>query len=312
MNYLGIDIGGTSAKLGIVDREGNVLSEDSCNICFDHYNTPILTTVSKKIDEFIAANHICMQELAGIGVSATGQIDTESGTVIGAAGHIKGWEGTQIKKELESSYGIKTTVVNDANSVAIAEHWIGKAKGADNALVITIGTGVGGGIISDSKILLGSRGIAGEIGHFVIDYNGRLCSCGNRGCYEQYASMTALIKTVRQQKQLLEKYHLSMEDINGTKIFEMVAEGSVPMIEIVDAWIDYVAAGLIGLTHIFSPEIIVIGGGVSKQEELFVNKLRKKVMNSVMPIYKETVRIEAASLGNSAGFVGAVCYCIND
>ncbi len=312
MSYLGIDIGGTAAKLGIVDRMGRVIREDSCDVSFDGYDTPIMTTVIKKLDEFAAANHIDICGLDGIGVSATGQIDTPSGTVIGSAGHIKGWEGTRIKEELESRYTVRTTVVNDANCVAIAEHWIGRAKGACNALVITIGTGVGGGIISDSKILLGSKGAAGEIGHFSLDCHGRLCSCGNRGCYEQYASMTALVNTVRQQKQLLKQYQLHEEEINGKRIFELAAEGMAPMLEIVDEWIDFIACGLVGLTHIFAPEIILIGGAVSRQQELFIDKLRRKVLARVMPVFRSTTRLEAAALGNSAGLVGAVCYCMNN
>lgn len=309
MSYLGIDIGGTAAKLGIVDREGNIICEDTCSVDFDQYSTPILTTVHKKLVEFTEANHIQLQELEGIGVSATGQIDTDSGTVIGSAGHIYGWEGTQIKHEMEDRYGLRTTVVNDANCVAIAEHWVGKAKGADNALVITIGTGVGGGIISASKILLGNQGIAGEIGHFIIHYHGASCSCGNRGCYEQYASMTALVHTVRKQKQLLEQYHLNKEEINGKRIFELAAAGDKALLEIIDTWIEYIATGIIGLTHIFSPEIIIIGGGVSSQKELFIDRLRSKVKQSVMPVFR-TVRLEAAELGNNAGLVGAVRYCM--
>ncbi len=311
MNYLGIDIGGTAAKFGIVEEDGRILLEESCDVSFDHYETPILTTVTRKIDEFAHKNRVHIQDLAGIGVSATGQIDTESGIVIGSAGHIKNWEGVPIKKELEDRYGIRTTVVNDANCVAIAEHWLGKAKGAANALIITIGTGVGGGIISDSRILLGNKGVAGELGHFVIEYGGRLCSCHNRGCYEQYASMTALVATVRQHKQLLEQYRLQEEDINGKLIFELASKNSIPVLEMIDTWIDYIACGLVGLTHIFSPELILIGGGVSRQKELFIDQLRDKVLKSVMPVFRETVRLEAAELGNSAGLVGAVRYCMN-
>jgi glucokinase len=310
MSYLGIDIGGTAAKLGMVDGAGRIIREDSCDVSFDRYDTPILTTVIKKLDEFAAANRINIRELEGIGVSATGQIDTGSGTVIGSAGHIKNWEGTRIKEELESRYAVKTTVVNDANCVAIAEHWIGKARGAVNALVITIGTGVGGGIISDSKILLGSKGVAGEIGHFVLDCHGRPCSCGNRGCYEQYASMTALVNTVKQQKQLLEKYQLDEAEVNGKRIFELASEGAAPILEIVEEWIDFIACGLVGLTHIFAPEIILIGGAVSRQQELFIDKLRRKVLAGVMPVFRSTTRLEAAALGNNAGLVGAVCYCM--
>lgn len=310
MNYLGIDIGGTSVKIGLVNKNGEILKAHNYSVNFDNYNTPIFETVKKSIEIFLQDNNILEDSLEGIGVSATGQVNSNSGVIVGVGGNIKNWCGTEIKKELEDIYKIKTTVVNDANSMIIGEKWVGKAKGYNNVIGITIGTGVGGGIIVDSKILLGHIGIAGELGHFSIDTKGKKCTCGNIGCYEQYASMTALIKEVIQKYDTIDNLSVKKEDINGKYIFEELERENSQIKEIVESWIENIGKGLVSLTHIFNPEIILIGGAVSKQENLFIEPLRKYVLSHVMEKFGETLKLEAAELGNNAGLVGAVYYNI--
>ena len=310
MNYLGIDIGGTSVKIGLVNKNGEILKAHNYSVNFDNYNTPIFETVKKSIEIFLQDNNILEDSLEGIGVSATGQVNSNSGVIVGVGGNIKNWCGTEIKKELEDIYKIKTTVVNDANSMIIGEKWVGKAKGYNNVIGITIGTGVGGGIIVDSKILLGHIGIAGEIGHFSIDTKGKKCTCGNIGCYEQYASMTALIKEVIQKYDTIDNLSVKKEDINGKYIFEELERENSQIKEIVESWIENIGKGLVSLTHIFNPEIILIGGAVSKQENLFIEPLRKYVLSHVMEKFGETLKLEAAELGNNSGLVGAVYYNI--
>lgn len=308
--YLGIDIGGTAVKIGMVTEEGKILLSNSYDVAFDSYETPIFDTVKKSIEIFIRENYIDMKSIEGIGVSATGQVNSNTGTIIGVGGNIKNWCGTEIKKELEEIYNIKTTVVNDANCMVIGEQWVGKDRGYKNIVGVTIGTGVGGGIIVDSKILLGSIGIAGELGHFSINSEGKKCTCGNIGCYEQYASTTALIKIVRDKFEELDILSFKKEDLNGKVIFEEVSRGNKKLQEILDEWIINIGKGLVSLVHIFNPEIIIIGGGVSKQEELFIKPLRKYVLENVMKRFGENLRLEAAELGNNAGLVGAVYYNI--
>lgn len=310
MNYLGIDIGGTSVKIGLVNKNGEILKAHNYSVNFDNYNTLIFETVKKSIEIFLQDNNILEDSLEGIGVSATGQVNSNSGVIVGVGGNIKNWCGTEIKKELEDIYKIKTTVVNDANSMIIGEKWVGKAKGYNNVIGITIGTGVGGGIIVDSKILLGHIGIAGELGHFSIDTKGKKCTCGNIGCYEQYASMTALIKEVIQKYDTIDNLSVKKEDINGKYIFEELERENSQIKEIVESWIENIGKGLVSLTHIFNPEIILIGGAVSKQENLFIEPLRKYVLSHVMEKFGETLKLEAAELGNNAGLVGAVYYNI--
>ena len=312
MSYLGVDIGGTAVKLGLVDAKGKVIASNSYSVSFDNYETPIFETVKKSIKEFLQDNSVLNSSLKGIGVSATGQVNSNIGAIVGVGGNIKNWCGTEIKKELEEIYKVKTTVINDANSMIIGEQWVGKAKGYSNVIGITIGTGVGGGIIVDSKILLGNIGIAGELGHFSIDTNGKKCPCGNIGCYEQYASMTALVKEVIQKYDDLDNLSVKKEDINGKYIFDELQKGNSQIKEIVDSWIEYIGKGLVSLTHIFNPEIILIGGGVSKQEKLFIEPLKDYVLSHVMKKFSEGLRVEAAELGNNAGLVGAVYYNINN
>jgi glucokinase len=311
VNYIGVDIGGTQVKIGMIDETGTVGKACAYDVAFDGYDTPIIDTVNVKLTQFMNENGLKDSNLLGIGISATGQIDVNEGKVVGAAGHIKNWEGCCIKEHIKRIYSGPVTVMNDANCAALAEQWIGGAQGASDAVVITIGTGVGGGIIANSEIICGAGGGAGEIGHIPIRNNGTKCSCGNTGCYEQYASTTALVKMVRQALES-GKLNISLFDsgiINGRTIFNAAGKDSC-LDKILDRWIDYVADGLVGIIHIFNPQVVLIGGGVSVQKELFIDPLRSKVVNRVMPSYARILKLDAAKLGNDAGMVGAVYYCM--
>ena len=307
--YLGIDIGGTAVKFGLVNGEGVIVSEISeYPVKFDNYETPIIETVVKSAKEFMSKNNKAFFDINGIGVSATGGINSKLGIVEGSAGHIKNWEGTNIKERLEAEFGMNTAVLNDANAAALGEMWKGAAKGSENVVVMTIGTGVGGGIIVDSKILLGRKGFAGEIGHIPVNVDGEKCSCGNMGCIEHYGSTSALVRNVKKAVASGEITGIKEEEIDGTLIFKEVAAGNIVIIKYVDEWINYISATLVGLVHTFNPEMVILGGGVSKQKELFVDKVRDKVFNGVMHNFAQGLSIEAAELGNNAGIIGAVKF----
>lgn len=303
--YLGIDIGGTSVKIGLVDEDANILYAKEYAVAFDNYKTPILDTVLKSSSLFLEEFEIDKNSLKGIGVSATGQIDSLEGKVAGTGGNIRNWDNSQIKKDFEKKFDLPTVVVNDANCVALGEKWMGAARENKNFIVITIGTGLGGGIFVDNKIVLGRVGFAGELGHFSIDKNGRTCTCGNKGCYEQYASMTALINQVKIK---YNKNNIDFESskINGRYLFSKIEEDDIIKTSI-EEWINDIASGLVSLTHIFNPEKIIIGGGVSARKD-FVDKLSKEVLTRVMPNFAKNLEIVAAKLGNNAGLVGAVYY----
>lgn len=307
--YLGVDIGGTEVKIGIVTAFGYIVKTENFLVNYDNYRTPIVETVLKSIDIFINKNNLDISTILGIGVSATGQIDTYNGVVVGTAGHINNWISTPLKNIIQSKYSIPVSVANDANCAIIGEHWKGSAVGFSNVIMITIGTGIGGGIISDGKLLSGKIGIAGEIGHFPINISGKKCSCGNPGCYEQYASTTALVNSVKTL--LSSNPNIDPQNINGKFIFEQINLCNKEIEIIVDKWIENISIGLVGLIHIFNPELVIIGGGVSSQEEFFIKPLRNKVFEMIMPSFKNQLKLSSASLGNNAGLCGAVYNLIS-
>ncbi len=315
MNYLGIDIGGTAVKFGVITDSGEVITRNEYPVAFDGYVTPILDTVMLRCREFLdsysktSGNTTDIREMiGGIGVSATGQIDSVHGVVAGVGGNITNWQGSRIKDVLEAEYDVPVRVLNDANCAALAELWLGNAKGCRQVVMITIGTGVGGGIIVNGDILTGQSGFGGELGHFIIDKNGRTCTCGNCGCYEQYASMTSLVRTVKDQLPLDGHPDLTGESVNGRKIFELVKQGEPLITRTVDSWITDIACGIVSFVHLFNPEVVLVGGGVSGQEELFIEPLRKQVKAMTMVNFSKDLRVEGAALQNDAGMIGAVYY----
>ena len=298
--YFAIDIGGTSVKLGIVDETGTVLAKAEESVNFDGYQTPVLTTVLRAAKQFLTEQGKKPEALAGIGVSATGQIDSKAGVVAGTCGNFPNYIGSPIKTELEAAFGLPVTVANDANCMCLGEVWVGGAKGYTDVIGVTLGTGVGGGILTGGHLLEGSRGLGGELGHFRTHaLDGALCTCGATGCWEHYAATTAL---VRKAQSFNEAWN------NGRVIFEQAQAGNTRILTILDDWIDEIAQGLAGMVHIFNPQLILIGGGVSAQQELLIDPLAQKVRASIMPAFAEGLEIRAAQLHNDAGMVGAVYY----
>ena len=286
--YLAIDIGGTAVKLGIVDEEGRVLSKTEQSVCFDNYETPILTTVLKAAKEFLAAQNIPAESLTGIGVSATGQIDSRKGIVAGTCGSLPNYIGSPIKAELEAKFGLPTTVANDANCMTLGEVWVGGAKGCTDVIGVTLGTGVGGGILTGGRLLEGARGLGGELGHFRTHaLDGVFCTCGASGCWERYAATTALVRGAQPRNPKWK---------DGRAIFESAHAGDPTILALLDDWTDEIAQGLAGMVHIFNPQLILIGGGVSAQQELLIDPIARKVRASVMPAFAEGLEIRAAQL----------------
>ena len=297
---LSIDIGGTAVKMGLVDHEGAIHARHEASVCFDHYQTPILTTVIREAQAFLARESA---QIEGIGVSATGQVDDRAGAVIGTNGKIPHYEGAQIKRDMEAAFGVPVFALNDANAAALGECFAGRAKGVQNVLMVTLGTGVGGGIVLGGRIFGGTRGIAGELGHFTLYQDGPRCPCGKRGCFESYAATTALVRRAKEAT--------GEADMNGRIVFSRAADGDQAMLAVLSAWIDDIAAGISGLVHIFNPQMVLIGGGVSAQEALLIAPLRERVMRSVMPRFGEGLRLEAATLGNDAGMIGAARFYLD-
>ena len=282
--YIGIDIGGTAVKIGSVDEDGTIHATETYAVNFDGYETPILQTVVKSCHNFLEKYRENASEYAGI--------------------------NSPIRQVMEQEFHIPTEVLNDANAAALGEAWIGAAKGKKDVVVVTIGTGVGGGILMNGKILLGASGFAGELGHIPVQYEGEMCTCGNRGCLEHYGSTSALVRKVRWAIQEGAIAGAADTPVDGRWIFAQAATGNVVVQKILQEWIEVIASALVGFVHMFNPEQILIGGGVSAQEDLFIAPVRSYVMKHVMPNFAKDLEICAAALKNEAGMVGAVYYCI--
>lgn len=303
-NYLGIDIGGTAVKLGVVDEAGNVLARAERSVSFDGYQTPILTTVLAAARDFARLQGLDVGDyagLAGIGVSATGQVDSVAGVIAGTGGNFPGWKGAKIRAELEQVFHKPVTMANDANCMVLGELWVGAARGYTDVIGITLGTGLGGGIVTGGRLLEGARGLAGEIGHYRTHaLDGVDCGCGACGCWERYAATTALVRSGMALDK--EKYN------SGRDIFEAAAAGDAAVLALLDAWQDEIIAGLAGLVHIFNPQLVLVGGGVSAQQQLLIEPLAQKLKAAVMPAFAEGLELRAAALQNDAGLVGAVYH----
>ncbi|WP_294571397.1 ROK family protein [uncultured Subdoligranulum sp.] len=298
--YLGIDIGGTAVKLGLVDETGTVLDRAERSVSFDGYRTPILDTVRAAAADFTDGRR---GQLAGIGVSATGQIDSRKGIVAGTCGSLPGWVGAPIRDRLTEDFGLPVTVANDANCMCLGEVWVGAARGCTDVIGITIGTGIGGGILTGGRLLEGARGLGGEMGHYRTHaLDGVPCTCGARGCWERYASTTALVRAAQT---------LDPELRDGRAIFAAARAGRCDVLGLLDRWMDEIAQGLAGMVHIFNPQRILVGGGVSAQKELLIEPLEHKVKAAVMPAFAEGLTLQAAALQNDAGLVGAVYYLLH-
>ena len=298
--YFGIDIGGTAVKLGIVDETGKVLCKGEQSVNFDGYQTPVLDTVRKAAKEFLTAQAIPVENLSGIGVSATGQIDSRKGIVAGTCGNFPNYIGSPIKAALEQDFGLPVTVANDANCMTLGEVWVGGAQGYTDVIGVTLGTGVGGGILTGGRLLEGARGLGGELGHYRTHaLDGVPCTCGAKGCWERYAATTALVRAAQEKNPAW---------TDGRAIFAAAEAGNPEVLALLDAWTDEIAQGLAGMVHIFNPQLILIGGGVSAQQKLLIDPIAAKVKASVMPAFAEGLEIRAAQLHNDAGMVGAVYY----
>lgn len=308
MYYIGIDLGGTNIAGGLVNEEGKIIAHKSIPTLKERGIDAICQDMIQLCKEFIKENNLTKEDIHSVGVGTPGFIDSNNGIIIYANNiDIKNFE---LKKTMNEALDIPVFVGNDADCAALGEATAGSAKGCNNAIILTLGTGVGGGIIIDKKIFSGSFPGGGELGHQVIIQGGRRCTCGREGCLEAYASATGLITDAKaaaleNPDSLLNK--LVGEDINrmNAKIpFDAAQQGDSVGQKIVDQYIGYLATGIANLINIFKPEMIVLGGGVAKQEENLTRPLIEKIKKEVYAEDMQT-KIDTAILGNDAGIIGA-------
>jgi len=308
---LGIDLGGTTAKFGIISENGEIQQKWAIETNILDNGSHIVPDIIASIKHRLELYNLTKDDFIGIGMGSPGTVDIEKGTVIGA--YNLNWSTLQeLKKPIEEATGIPFFVDNDANVAALGERWTGAGENDPNVVFITLGTGVGGGIVADGMLLHGAAGAAGEVGHITIDPQGFDCTCGKKGCLETVASATGVVRVARQ---MVEEYSGDSkiaqmlndgQEVTSKDIF-MAAENehdafAFMVVDRVSMWLG-LACGNIGNT--LNPSAIVIGGGVSAAGEFLRSRVHKYFLEYTFPTVQQSTAIKLALLGNDAGIIGA-------
>ena len=304
--YIGIDLGGTFIKFGAVDESGNVLKKQKIPTPAGCGYAATVSAMAEAVKGLVADTG--MPESVGVG--CPGVIDGERGTVV--TGGNLGWENKPLAEDLSAATEIPVTVCNDANAAAYGEYVSGAGKEYRSVVLITLGTGVGSGIIFGGKLFTGELGAGAELGHEVIRTDGEPCSCGRRGCFEAYASASALVRrtktdmTRHPESVMWELCNGDAENADGRTAFDGMRHGDETAEKVVEGYLDDLAEGIANIVNAFRPQAVLIGGGISAEGETLTKPLQEKVNARILGHGRYApVTIKAASLGNDAGLVGA-------
>lgn len=302
---IGIDIGGTSVKCVLMDQLGTIEKKWSIPTNISEKGKYIPREICSSIRSSI--KNSILTEIVGIGIGVPGSISADGGTVVQAVN--LDWKELPLKKIIETELGIDVQLLNDANAAALGELWKGASQGKSNLLFVTLGTGVGGGIVLNSNVINGCHSAGGEIGHIPVHSSeNRLCGCGGRNYLETFASANGLILSMRQK---LESVEETWTEITPPIIFKKAAQNNKYAKDVLEAFIDILAQGLAGIMNTIDVEEIIIGGGVSEAGEQLLNPLKEKMDIYIFPQIREHYSLKKALLGNEAGMYGAVYACLN-
>lgn len=310
MYYVGIDIGGMSIKFGLLNESGTIIYKNILRV--DYGTTSVERVVflmKEKIEELCNFAKVRLSELKGIGIGCPGVCDSKNGVLLNAP-NLK-WENVPLV-DMFKDMRIPTYICNDANAAIIGERLFGEGKGYNNLLLLTLGTGVGGGIIVNGELYEGEGYTGAELGHMTIEVDGRECGCGHKGCLEAYASVSALIKDTKaamekDKKSLMWDYCLGdINQVNGRTAFETVLQGDKAAEEVVNQYVKYLGEGIRNFLNIFRPECVILGGGLSGQKENLTSRVIT-YLDSIDWGLKNTphAKIVTSNFGNDAGIIGA-------
>ncbi|WP_078391335.1 ROK family glucokinase [Shouchella patagoniensis] len=306
--YAGIDIGGTSVKLAFLTEGGDLISKWEIPTDASENGVRIVSDIATSLSEKLPGNSV----LLGAGVGAPGFIEMETGFIYHAVNI--GWRDYPLKDELEKALGVVVRIDNDANLAALGEKWKGAGDGTEEELFVTLGTGVGGGIITRGQILHGENGMGGEIGHITsIREGGALCNCGKTGCLETVSSATGMVRLAQEamKKESSSLLHqVGAQALTTKDIFEAAKQGDATATNVVAEATEHLGFAVANLANALNPAKIVIGGGVSKAGDQLLEPLRRVFNQYALPRVAESAEIKLASLGNDAGIYGAVWLAI--
>lgn len=310
MGYsLGIDIGGTNIAAGVVDDKFNIIAKSKIKTNSDRGYEAVLKDIAEAGRLAVSHAGMSIDDMDWVGMGCPGTCNPESG-LVEYSNNLK-WENVPLQKYVGDSLGIPAYIENDANAAALGEFYAGAAKGSKSAIIITLGTGLGAGIIIDGKLFSGSNYAGAEIGHTVINVDGEQCTCGRKGCFETYCSATALVKFTKRAIELhpesaMVKIAEEEGKVSGRTAFNAAKIGDKTGQEVVDYFIKNLACGIINTINIFQPEILCIGGGVSNEGDTLLNPLKNRIEKEVYSKNsRNNTKIMLCTLGNSSGIIGA-------
>ena len=309
MLYIGIDLGGTGIKAGVVDEKGDILVKDSCPTLPERgYEAVIRDMATLAIDVTKKSGHT-MDDIKAIGIGLPGVMDPRTGRVPFCTNLY--WHDVPILEEMAKYVSTPVFVDNDATVAGLAESVAGVSAGCENSVFVTLGTGVGGGVVIGGKVFSGSHGVASEIGHMITVVGGEMCTCGNRGCWERYASATALIREGRKlcaekpDTALLKAVDGDAEQITAKHVIDLAKSGDPDCTALFKDYVHHLCVGLVNLINLYDPEVIALGGGVSHAGQFLLDAVREELPALVFYKAMPYARIELARLTNDAGIIGA-------
>ena len=312
-SVLSVDLGGTKTIVAVVLPTGKIISRRYYLTLADEGTRAVLNRLSSAINQSIAQARLKNTELIGIGIAAAGILDTRKG-IVATSPNLPGWHNVQLRDVIAARSGLATYLINDASAAALGEHRFGAGRGFDNLLYLTVSTGIGGGIIINGELYSGADGCAGELGHITIEADGPQCHCGNFGCLEAMASgwaiSTEAVTRINQgeKSSIIELVDSRLENITAETVAAAARGGDRLACDIVTKAANYLGIGLANLVNIFNPELIVIGGGLSKMGNMLLRPARKVIEERAFRLPAQSVRIVRAQLGSNAGIIGAAAY----
>ena len=305
--YVGIDLGGTNTKIGVVDKEGNKIFTTTIKTeSIDGYEIS-LNRIADILKENLKEYEIPLDKVGGVGIGVPGPVVQTR--IVKFFANFPWPENLNLAEEFEKRIGLKVRADNDVNVITLGEMWKGAGKGHKNVLGVAIGTGIGGGIIADGKLISGKNGAAGEIGHIKVEKDGKLCGCGQKGCWEAYASATGLIREAESRlkvNKLNKLYEMTKDrEVEAKDIFDAARLEDAFSLDLIEYEAEYIALGLGNILNVIDPEVVVIGGGVSLAGPILFDKVNQYIKKYALPSTLENLKIITAELGNDAGILGA-------
>lgn len=310
---LAVDLGGTKIAAALISPQNRVIDRAHSPTLAAEGLQAVTERIFSTIDRLLSQANTTPPQLYGIAVAAAGAIDIGKGLVTSSP-NLPGWLDVPLRDMVKKRYGVATCLLNDASAAALAEHRLGAGKGTSNLIYLTVSTGIGGGIIINGQLYSGTSGAAGEIGHMTIEAEGPECRCGNRGCLEVMASGRAVAAEAKRRIKWGEKSRLigivsgDLEAITAEKVAQAARDGDKLAVEVIHRAAGYLGVGMVNLVNIFNPDMIVVGGGLSKMGELLLKLAREAVKQRAFPLSAKAVRIVSAGLGDDAGVLGAAIY----